>query len=42
MVAAVLALLGALAGFAVSTRAAKDPAAEATKPIARAATSVVA
>jgi MFS family permease len=42
MVAAVLALLGALAGLAVSTRAAKAPAAEAERPSGRAATPVAA
>jgi hypothetical protein len=42
MVAAVLALLGALAGVAISTRTAKAPAADAGKPIGQPATPVAA
>jgi hypothetical protein len=42
MVAAVLALLGALAGFAVGTRASAEPAAEAGPVSQAAATSVAA
>jgi EmrB/QacA subfamily drug resistance transporter len=42
MVAGVLALLGALAGLAIATRAADAPAAEAVKPIGQPATPVAA
>ena len=42
MVAAVLAILGSVAGFAVVTRTAEKPAAEAETPAAHAATAVAA